>query len=85
MSTVDIHGAWPPNSGPRTRPTAPSPGKAVNAVVIGLGYVGLPTALSLAEAGVSVTGVDIDELRLLAIKADQVDLSTADHQRGRGR
>jgi UDP-N-acetyl-D-glucosamine dehydrogenase len=81
MSTVDIHGAWPPNSGPRTRPTAPSPGKAVNAVVIGLGYVGLPTALSLAEAGVSVTGVDIDELRLLAIKADQVDLSTADHER----
>ncbi|WP_246110295.1 nucleotide sugar dehydrogenase [Saccharopolyspora dendranthemae] len=49
--------------------------------MVGLGYVGLPTALSLADSGVAVTGVDIDEARLLAIKADQVDLSEADHER----
>ncbi len=32
-----------------------------HAVVLGLGYVGLPLATVLADAGYSVTGVDIDE------------------------
>ena len=35
--------------------------------VIGLGYVGLPLAVSLAEAGSSVTGIDIDRARSDAI------------------
>ncbi|MGH9195757.1 MAG: 3-hydroxyacyl-CoA dehydrogenase NAD-binding domain-containing protein, partial [Acidimicrobiia bacterium] len=29
--------------------------------VIGLGYVGLPVAISFAEAGFEVVGVDLDE------------------------
>src|SRR5438105_3709794 len=37
--------------------------------VIGLGYVGLPLGLALAEAGFDVTGVDIDTNRVSAIKA----------------
>src|SRR4051812_23473437 len=32
--------------------------------VIGLGYVGLPLAVELAEAGFRVTGIDLDEKRV---------------------
>ncbi len=32
--------------------------------VIGLGYVGLPLAVELAEAGFNVTGIDVDEARV---------------------
>src|SRR2546427_5659038 len=37
--------------------------------VIGLGYVGLPLALTLSEAGFDVTGIDIDTNRVDAILA----------------
>ena len=37
--------------------------------VIGLGYVGLPTAASIAVQGVEVIGVDVDAERLSAIGA----------------
>lgn len=37
--------------------------------VIGLGYVGLPLALALAEPGYEVVGVDIDEDRINALHA----------------
>ena len=37
--------------------------------VIGLGYVGLPTAASIAAQGVEVIGVDVDAERLSAIGA----------------
>ncbi|AFM19294.1 nucleotide sugar dehydrogenase [Mycolicibacterium chubuense NBB4] len=42
--------------------------------VVGLGYVGLPTALALAESGAAVLGCDISEAHIDAIKAQQVDL-----------
>ena len=32
--------------------------------VIGLGYVGLPLAVELAQAGFEVIGIDIDEKRV---------------------
>ncbi|MBT6797213.1 MAG: UDP-N-acetyl-D-glucosamine dehydrogenase, partial [Candidatus Marinimicrobia bacterium] len=32
--------------------------------VIGLGYVGLPLAIEFVHAGFTVTGIDIDELRV---------------------
>jgi UDP-N-acetyl-D-glucosamine dehydrogenase len=37
--------------------------------VIGLGYVGLPLALTLNAAGFDVTGIDIDTTRIAAINA----------------
>jgi UDP-N-acetyl-D-glucosamine dehydrogenase len=49
--------------------------------IVGLGYVGLPTALSLADRGASVIGFDVSEARLSAIKANQVDLLDRDRQR----
>ncbi|MFC7673815.1 nucleotide sugar dehydrogenase [Mycolicibacterium sp. GCM10028919] len=42
--------------------------------ILGLGYVGLPTALAIAESGTAVLGLDISETRVAAIKAQRVDL-----------
>ncbi|MDQ3645995.1 MAG: nucleotide sugar dehydrogenase [Actinomycetota bacterium] len=36
--------------------------------VVGLGYVGFPVAVSFAEAGFSVVGIDLDESRVAAIE-----------------
>lgn len=49
--------------------------------VIGLGYVGLPTALALADAGCRVMGCDVSEERLAAVKAGRADLLEADRAR----
>ncbi|MCD2195932.1 nucleotide sugar dehydrogenase [Actinomycetospora endophytica] len=42
--------------------------------VVGLGYVGLPTALAVQDATDRVIGVDVDPARLAAIAARDVDL-----------
>ncbi len=49
--------------------------------VIGLGYVGLPTALSLTSQGRRVLGVDISQRRLAAIRSGDVDVLDTDHAR----
>lgn len=41
----------------------------MNVVVLGLGYIGLPTAAMLANAGHSVAGVDVDERLLRDIRS----------------
>lgn len=46
-------------------------------VIVGLGYVGLPTANALRSPGSHTTGVDISERRLEAIAAGEVDLPDA--------
>ncbi len=56
------------------------PGPAgVTVAVVGLGYVGLPTALGLWEAGATVLGIDTSEQRLCDIRAGAVDLLPAQH------
>ncbi len=35
--------------------------------VVGLGYVGLPLAVEFAQAGFSVTGIDIDQSKVDAL------------------
>jgi len=42
--------------------------RALRAAVIGLGYVGLPLATTFAEAGFSVTGIDIDQAKVEQVK-----------------
>lgn len=42
--------------------------------VIGLGYIGLPTAVMFARAGAKVTGVDVDPTRLQKIKSLEAGL-----------
>ncbi|HEY4278883.1 MAG TPA: nucleotide sugar dehydrogenase [Conexibacter sp.] len=49
--------------------------------VVGLGYVGLPTALALHAAGAPVIGIDVSEQRLRAIRAADVDLPISDIER----
>src|SRR5687767_4122492 len=54
--------------------------------VIGLGYVGLPLALTLSDAGFNVTGIDIDSRRIQAIEDGHsyiTDISDADLQRAK--
>ena len=49
--------------------------------ILGLGYVGLPTALAMLRAGLRVVGIDVSEARLSAIRARRVDLIDTDHER----
>ena len=55
---------------------APSGNAAVefDIAVVGLGYVGLPTALALHAAGQRVLGVDVSERRLAVISEQRADL-----------
>ena len=49
--------------------------------VVGLGYVGLPTLLGLHAAGQPVIGIDVDDARIEAIRAADVDLPAPDVSR----
>ena len=49
--------------------------------IVGLGYVGLPTALALHAQGRSVLGFDVSTDRLRAVRARGVDLLARDHER----
>ena len=62
-------------------PFPPAAGRPGTVAVVGLGYVGLPTALSLAEAGVRVLGLDVSAARIADVHAGRVDLLPADHDR----
>ena len=44
----------------------------MNIVVIGLGYVGLVTAVCLADKGNNVVGTDIDRKKIKMLKNDEV-------------
>lgn len=46
--------------------------------VVGLGYVGLPTAIALRDAGFSIVGLDTSASRLRAIEAGEVELLDAE-------
>nr|WP_232234510.1 nucleotide sugar dehydrogenase [Actinoplanes sp. N902-109] len=49
--------------------------------VVGLGYVGLPTALALHAVGRRVLGLDISAGRLADIRAGRADLLTSDQEK----
>jgi nucleotide sugar dehydrogenase len=49
--------------------------------IVGLGYVGLPTALALVGSSSQITGFDINPNRLRAIESGDVDLSDLDRAR----
>lgn len=61
-----------PRAGGSISPAAPP------VAVVGLGYVGLPTALALHGAGLPVIGIDVSEQRLQAIRGHDVDLPAGD-------
>lgn len=49
--------------------------------IVGLGYVGLPTALAYFAGDTKVLAYDISERRVSAIRSGKVDLLTSDHER----
>jgi nucleotide sugar dehydrogenase len=49
--------------------------------VVGLGYVGLPTSIALAAAGLDVVGIDVSERRLADIREGSADLLEDDQER----
>jgi UDP-N-acetyl-D-glucosamine dehydrogenase len=63
-------------------PAAPQRATAVKTVaIVGLGYVGLPTGIALAAAGLDVVGVDVSERRLADIREGSADLLADDQAR----
>jgi UDP-N-acetyl-D-mannosaminuronic acid dehydrogenase len=46
--------------------------------VVGLGYIGLPTAAALATRGVNVIGVDVDASTIDAVNRGEVPLVEPD-------
>jgi UDP-N-acetyl-D-glucosamine dehydrogenase len=58
------------------------PSTAVKRVaIVGLGYVGLPTGIALADAGLDVVGIDVCERRLADIREGSADLLADDQER----
>jgi UDP-N-acetyl-D-glucosamine dehydrogenase len=49
--------------------------------VVGLGYVGLPTALAFYAAGARVLGIDVSADRLEEVRSGQADLLDSDRER----
>ncbi len=74
-----------PQTPSREAPTAGIPQTGAVAIktvaVVGLGYVGLPTGVALATAGVEVIGIDVSERRLADIKEGSADLLDSDQER----
>jgi nucleotide sugar dehydrogenase len=51
----------------------------LSVAVVGMGYVGLPTALALHSQGMQVLGIDISPDRIHAIRTGSVDLAESQH------
>lgn len=63
-------------------PSAPPyPRDDFDVAIVGLGYVGLPTALAYHHAGARVLGLEISSARIAAIRSGDVDLLPSDHER----
>jgi nucleotide sugar dehydrogenase len=56
------------------------PAAVKTAAVVGLGYVGLPTGIALAAAGLDVIGIDVSERRLADIREGSADLLADDQE-----
>lgn len=65
-------------TGPPQRPRAAA---TYDVAIVGLGYVGLPTALAFTHAGRTVLGYDLSDDRLGAIERGEVDLLDDDRDR----
>jgi UDP-N-acetyl-D-glucosamine dehydrogenase len=64
-----------------TQDVFPAPRFAFDVALVGLGYVGLPTALAFHAAGRSVLGLDVSSARRAAIFSQAVDLLPSDRER----
>jgi nucleotide sugar dehydrogenase len=62
-------------------PIAEAPAFAFDVAIVGLGYVGLPTAISYHAGGNRVLGVDVSTRRLSTIHEGRADLLPRDQER----
>jgi UDP-N-acetyl-D-glucosamine dehydrogenase len=53
----------------------------LSVAIVGMGYVGLPTAITLAPRSRQVTGIDVSRERLQAIESGSADLTAEDGTR----
>ncbi|WP_427016721.1 nucleotide sugar dehydrogenase [Pseudarthrobacter sp. P1] len=65
----------------QTTRTAHGSGFSFDVAIVGLGYVGLPTALAINASGRKVVGLDVSEGRLATIRSQQADLLGSDRAR----
>lgn len=77
-STIPHQLTSPPHLAGAPEAVAGLPASLTSAAVVGLGYVGLPTALALHRSGVAVRGVDVSRRRLEDVRSGQVDLLPAE-------
>ncbi|MFD1861103.1 nucleotide sugar dehydrogenase [Aeromicrobium camelliae] len=86
MSTLDLPDPRPERTAPTPagrieHPGAADPAATADVAIVGLGYVGLPTALAYHHAGQRVIAFDISPQRRSAIARHDVDLLASDHRR----
>jgi UDP-N-acetyl-D-glucosamine dehydrogenase len=62
------------------RPSAASEVEHAIVAVVGLGYVGLPTAIALRSAGHKIVGIDTSERRLQQIRDGEAELLETERQ-----
>jgi UDP-N-acetyl-D-glucosamine dehydrogenase len=85
-TTIEPQGEAAVENGAFRRPESAAAGMGVAAAVktvavVGLGYVGLPTGIALASAGLKVLGIDSSESRIKDIRDGNADLLPVDHGR----
>jgi UDP-N-acetyl-D-glucosamine dehydrogenase len=59
-------------------PRSVAPADVSSVAIVGMGYVGLPTALGLYTQGINTLGVDLSTPRLIAIESGDPDLIDSD-------
>lgn len=74
-------GAQPPRPSLLAIPIIPRTNFEFDIAIVGLGYVGLPTALAMHASGARVLGLDVSERRLATIRNGDADLLDSDKKR----
>ena len=64
-----------------TKPSAPRRTETMTIAVMGLGYVGLPTALAMYDGAMRVVGLEVSSDRVERIRHGEPDLLPDDRQR----
>ncbi|GAB3563754.1 nucleotide sugar dehydrogenase [Arthrobacter alkaliphilus] len=71
--------AWP--EGAATLTTTQDQAFTFDVAIVGMGYVGLPTALAINASGRRVLGLDVSDARLAVIREQRADLLDSDRER----
>ncbi len=81
MTTLETRPRVNPRPAPALPTALPYARDDFDVAIVGLGYVGLPTALAYHHAGARVLGVEISPARIAAIRSGEVDLLPSDRER----